>query len=101
MSASEDLTKIPDRTLLDILLHIQRERYPARYQAVRDEFVRRHGVTVEGMSVDDYFDRARRQRPFAERWTAQKRVLLAILAWSGLMLAIKGVLFIVALLRVR
>jgi hypothetical protein len=83
-----------DDELYDILIHIDREAYPARYQAVRDEYVRRHGDRVNGQPVDGYFDDARRERPFAERRRWKRRVLVALAIWSLIMLAIRAVQFL-------
>lgn len=97
--ASENLATMPDDVLADIMVHVNREKYPDRYQAVRTELVRRHGSTVQGVPIDEYFDGARRQRPFAERSMVRKKILLALLAWSALMLMIKGVLYLIAEMR--
>jgi hypothetical protein len=83
-----------DDELYDILTHIDREAYPDRYQRVRDEYVRRHGDRVNGQSVDDYFGRARRERPFAERSRFRKRMLIALAVWSLLMLAVRAVVYL-------
>jgi hypothetical protein len=83
-----------DDELYDILTHIDRDAYPARYREVRDEYVRRHGALVNGRPVDDYFDRARLHRPFAERSRFKKKLLVALAVWSLLMLALRAVLYL-------
>lgn len=83
-----------DDALHDILIHTDRMAYPARYQEVRDELVRRHGDRVNGRPIDDYFDEARRARPFAERRRWRRRVLVALAIWSLIMLAIRAIQFL-------
>jgi hypothetical protein len=83
-----------DDELDDMLTHIDRQTYPTRYQALREEYVRRHGDRVNGQPVDDYFDRARHDRPFAERSRFRKRMLIALAVWSLLMLAVRAVIYL-------
>ena len=83
-----------DDELYDILMHVDRAAHPDRYQAVRDEYVRRHGDRVNGRPVDDYFDHARRERPSAERRRWRRRVLVALAIWSLIMLAIRAIQFL-------
>ncbi len=83
-----------DDDLDDMLTHIDREAYPERYQQLRDEYVRRHGDRVNGQPVDEYFDRARHERPFAERSRFKKRILIAFAVWSLLMLAVRAVIYL-------
>jgi hypothetical protein len=83
-----------DDELCDILAHIDREAFPKRYQKVRDEYVRRHGDRVNGVLVDAYFDRARRNRPFAERSRFKKRILIALAVWSLIMLAVRAISYL-------
>jgi hypothetical protein len=85
-----------DDELFDILVHIDRHAYPDRYQAIRDEYVRRHGGYVNGQPLDDYFDKARRNRPFAERSRLKKLVIYALAALSFLTLAVQAVQFVVS-----
>ena len=99
MNTNEDIQKYSDDTLVDILTHIKREKYPQRYQMIRNEFVRRHGPTVDGVSIDDYFDRARLIRPFAERWTFKKKLLLVLLGWTALMLVVQGIIHIISIVK--
>jgi hypothetical protein len=89
-----DPAQYSDDELFDILTHIDRGAYPNRYQVIRDEYVRRHGDRVNGQSVDDYFDHARLERPFAERARFKKRVLLVLAVWSLLMLVVKAVTYL-------
>jgi hypothetical protein len=83
-----------DDDLYDILTHIDREAYPARYQEIRDEYVRRHGDRINGRPIDDYFDVARRERPFGERRVWRRRVLVALALWSLVMLAIRAIQYV-------
>ena len=83
-----------DDELYDILAHIDRGAHPDRYQLLRDEFVRRHGDRVNGKPVDVYFDRTRRERPFAERSRFRRRVLIALAVWSLVMLAIRALVYL-------
>ncbi len=83
-----------DDELYDVLTHIDREAYPERYQAIRDEFVRRHGDRINGRPVDDYFDHARIERPFAERSGCRKKVLIGLAVWSLFMLVVQAVLYL-------
>jgi hypothetical protein len=83
-----------DDGLYDILIHVDRQAYPDRYQAVRDEYVRRHGESINGQPVDAYFDRVRKSRPFAERSRFKKRLLIGLALWSLLMLAIKAGIYL-------
>jgi hypothetical protein len=83
-----------DDELYDILVHIDRRANPERYQSVRDEYVRRHGEKINGHPVDAYFDRARLERPFAERSRFKKRMLLGLAIWSLFMLALRGVIYL-------
>jgi hypothetical protein len=88
-----------DDELHDILTHIDRQAYPERYQKVRDEYVRRHGDLVNGTPVDEYFDRIRRKRPFAERKVLKKRILIALALWSLVMLAVRAVSYLSSHMR--
>jgi hypothetical protein len=83
-----------DDELDDMLMHIDREAYPDRYRVLRDEYVRRHGERVNGQPVDAYFDRARHERPFAERSRFRKRMLIALAVWSLLMLAARAIVYL-------
>lgn len=98
-SPSQDLTTVSDEDLTDILLHINREKYPERYGAVRDELVRRYGSTIEGVPVDEYFDDHRRRRPFTERAIAKRRWLKAVLIWGGFVLVVRGIVYLFFELR--
>jgi len=93
-SASDDLAARSDDELYDILTHIDRQQAPGRYTAVRDEFARRHGTTIKGQTLDDYFDHARRNRPFAERSTFKKKILIGFAIWSLAMLVVRAVLYL-------
>jgi hypothetical protein len=93
----EDNSDLPSRSddeLYDILLHIDPAQAGMRYRAVREEYARRHGRTIHGQSVDDYFEKARRQRPFAERSRFKKRVLVALALWGLAMLLVRAVLYV-------
>jgi hypothetical protein len=83
-----------DDELYDILLHIDRHAYPERYQAVRDEYAHRHGEVVNGQRLDDYFDRLRRRRPFAQRSRLKKRILVGLALWGLAMLLVRAVIFV-------
>jgi hypothetical protein len=83
-----------DDELYDTLTHIDRQQVPERYAAIRDEFARRHGSTIKGQPIDDYFDRVRQNRPFAERSTIKKKILIGIAIWSLTMLLIRAVLYL-------
>lgn len=83
-----------DDELDDMLARIDPKAYPDRYRSLRDEYVRRHGDRVNGQPVDDYFERARHARPFAERSRFKKRMLVALAVWSLLMLAVKAVIYL-------
>lgn len=83
-----------DDELDDMLMHIDRQAYPERYRVLREEYVRRHGDRVNGQPVDDYFDRSRHERPFAERSRFKKRMLVALAVWSLLMLAVRAVIYL-------
>jgi hypothetical protein len=93
-SASDDLAIRSDDELYDILTHIDRQLAPERYIAVRDEFARRHGATIKGQSLDDYFDQARLNRPFAERSTFKKKILIGFAIWSLAMLVVRAALYL-------
>jgi hypothetical protein len=93
-SASDDLATRSDDELYDILTHIDRQLAPERYTAVRDEFARRHGASIKGQSLDDYFDQARLNRPFAERSTFKKKILIGFAIWSLAMLVVRAVLYL-------
>jgi hypothetical protein len=95
MRINDDLRKLSDEQLVDILTHIDRESYVERYEAVRDEYARRYGAIIDGRSIDDYFDEARLKRPFTEMSVFRKKLLIGLLAWSALMLAIKGIIFLI------
>jgi len=90
-----------DDDLDDMLMHIDREAYPDRYRVLRDEYVRRHGERVNGQPVDAYFDRARHERPFAERSRFRKRVLIALALWSLVMLTVRAIAYLSSQWRSR
>ena len=94
MTSSDDLPARSDDELDDILTHVDRQQAPERYLAVRDEFARRHGSTIKGQNLDDYFDRARRNRPFAKRSTFKKKILIGLAIWSLAMLLVRAVLYL-------
>jgi hypothetical protein len=98
MSRHEEPLRDPkeqsDDELDDMLMHIDRAANPERYQVLRSEYVRRHGDRVNGQPVDAYFDRARHERPFAERSRFKKRILIALAVWSLLMLAVRAVIYL-------
>jgi hypothetical protein len=94
LTSSDDLPTRSDDELYDILIHIDRQQAPERYLAVRDEFARRQGSTIKGQSLDDYFERARRNRPFAERSTFKKKMLIGFAIWSLAMLLVRAVLYL-------
>ena len=96
-SMVDDLTSRSDDELYDILTHIDRQLAPERYVAVRDEFARRHGSTIQGQNLDDYFDQARLNRPFVERSTFKKKLLIGLAIWSLAMLLVRAVLYLRAL----
>jgi hypothetical protein len=83
-----------DDELHDILTHIQRESYPERYRAVRDEYARRHGELVNGRPLDEYFDQLRRKRPFAQRSRLKKRILVGLALFGLATLAIRALIFV-------
>ena len=91
---TDDLTSRSDDEIFDILTHIDRQQAPERYVAVRDEFARRHGPTIKGQTLDDYFDRARLNRPFAVRSTFRKKVLIGLAIWSLAMLLVRAVMYL-------
>ncbi len=91
---NSDLSSRSSDELYDILLHIDPAQSPVRYRAVRDEYGRRHGRTVHGRSLDEYFEAARRERPFAARSQFKKRVLIALALWGLAMLLVRAVLFV-------
>ncbi len=90
----DDLASRSDDELFDILTHIDRRQAPDRYAAVRDEFARRHGPTIKGQALDDYFDWARRNRPFAARSTFKKKILIGLAVWSLAMLLVRAVMYL-------
>jgi hypothetical protein len=94
LTSSDDLPTRSDDELYDILTHIDRELAAERYQAVRDEYARRHGATIKGQSLDDYFDQARLNRPFAERSTFKKKVLIGFAIWSLAMMLVRAVIYL-------
>ena len=91
---SDELASRTDDELEDILTHIDRAQAPERYRAVRDEFARRHGPTLKGQTLDDYFDRVRRNRPFAARSNFKRKLLLGLAIWSLAMLALRAVMYL-------
>jgi hypothetical protein len=91
---ADDLAGRSDDELYDILTHIDRQQVPGRYAAVRDEFARRHGPTIKGQSLDDYFDQARRRRPFVARSTFKRKMLIGLAIWSLAMLVVRGVMYL-------
>lgn len=93
-SLADDLADRSDDELYDILTHIDRQQVPQRYAAVRDEFARRHGPTLRGQQLDAYFDQARRNRPFAERSTLKKKILIGFAIWGLAMLIVRAVLYL-------
>jgi len=93
-SIADDLGSRSEDELYDILTHIDRQQVPERYQAVRDEFARRHGATIKGQSLDDYFAHVRRNRPFAERSTFKKKLLIGLALWSLAMLLVRAVMYL-------
>jgi hypothetical protein len=93
-SIADDLARRSDDELYDILTHIDRHQVPERYAAVRDEFARRNGSTIKGQNLDDYFDKARLNRPFAERSTFKKKILVGFAIWSLAMLLVRAVLYL-------
>jgi len=95
-SPLRDPAEQSDDELYDILKHVDRRACPERYQSVRDEYVRRHGERVNGQPLDAYFDRARLERPLAERSRFKKRLLIALAIWSLFMLVLRGVLYLSA-----
>jgi len=90
----DDLANRSDDELYDILTHIDRQLVPERYVAVRDEYVRRHGNTIKGQPIDDYFERARRNRPFAARRNFKKKIFVGLALWSLAMLLLRGILYL-------
>lgn len=98
MSRHEEPPRDPkeqsDDDLDDMLMHIDREAHPERYRSLRDEYVRRHGDRVNGQPVDAYFDRARHERPFAERSRFRRQVLIALAVWSLVMLAVRALAYL-------
>lgn len=91
---ADDLASRTDDELDDILTHLDRHQVPQRYAAVRDEFARRHGATIKGQNLDDYYDRARLNRPFAARSTFKKKILIGLAIWSLAMLVVRAVLYL-------
>jgi len=89
-----DVASRTDDELYDILIHIDRQQAAGRYAAVRDEFARRHGSTIKGQTLDDYFDRARRERPFAARSNFKRKILIGLAIWSLAMLALRAVMYL-------
>lgn len=98
-TTGQDLTTVTDEDLSDILLHINREKFPERYAAVRNEYARRYGATHDGRPIDEYLAAARQRRPFTERRVARLRILKVLLGWGALMLLLRGILYVVATLR--
>jgi hypothetical protein len=91
---ADDLAGRSDDELFDILTHIDRQQAPHRYAAVRDELARRHGPTIKGQSLDDYFDGVRRNRPFIARSTFKRKMLIGLAIWSLAMLVVRGVMYL-------
>jgi hypothetical protein len=89
-----DLSSRSDDELYDILLHIDPAQAGMRYRAAREEYARRHGRTIHGRSLDDYFAKARRQRPFGERSQFKKKILIALALWGLAMLVVRAVLYV-------
>jgi len=89
-----DLAGRTDDELYDILIHVDRQQAAQRYAAVRDEFARRHGPTIKGQPLDDYFDRARRDSPFAARSNFKRKILIGLAIWSLAMLALRAVMYL-------
>lgn len=89
-----DLAERSDDELFDILTHIDPHEVPGRYRAARLEFVRRHGPVVRGQTVDAYFEKARRERPLAERSRFRKRILVALAVWALAMLLVRAILYL-------
>jgi hypothetical protein len=105
MSRHEEPLRDPkeqsDDELDDMLTHIDRQAFPERYRSLRDEYVRRHGDLVNDQPVDAYFDKARRERPFAERSRFKRRVLIALAVWSLVMLAARAIAYLSSQWRSR
>lgn len=80
-----------DDELYDILIHVDRRAHPDRYQAARDEYVRRHGDRINGQPIDTYLARARLERPSAAKSRLERRVLVAVAFWSLFMLVLRAV----------
>lgn len=93
-STTDELASRSDDELYDILTHIDRHQVPERYLAVRDEFARRHGATIKGQPIDDYFDHARQRRPFAEHSTFKRKILIGIAIWSLAMMLVRAVIYL-------
>ena len=93
-ATSDDVASRSDDELYDILTHIDRHQAAERYRAVRDEFARRHGSTIKGQSLDDYFDGARPHRPFAKHFAFKKKILVGLAIWSLAMLLVRAVLYL-------
>jgi hypothetical protein len=90
---NSDLSSRSDDELYDILLHIDPAQASSRYRAVRDEYARRHGGSMHGRSLDDYFEKIRRKRAFSQRSQFKKKVLVALALWGLAMLLVRAVLF--------
>jgi hypothetical protein len=88
-----------DEDLEKVLLRVDPQRCaPERYKALCDEFAKRHGATIEGKTIEQYFAEARRTQPFRDGWTLRKRFLLILAGWGALMLVIRGLLYLKDLL---
>lgn len=92
----DDVARLSDAQLADILTHIDRERFVERYVAVRNEYARRLGLDAADPGLDERLDFARLHRPFVERSILYKTCLLILLAWVALMLAIRGIIYLVS-----
>jgi len=85
-----------DDELYDNLMHVDRQAYPERYQAVRDEYIRRFGDRVNGRPIDDHVEHARRARPSTKSRRWQRRLLVVLAVGSLLMLAIRAIQFLLS-----
>jgi hypothetical protein len=95
--SDDDCTKLSDDDLLDILTRMDRERFPERYKAVRDEYSRRHRPPATSEELDRHFEKETTRRPFAERATLRLGCLVIVLACGLISLLVRLVMYLVSL----
>ena len=92
----QECAKLSDADLLDILTRMDREKYPQRYTAVRDEYARRHFPQIPSEQLDRHFEQEAMKRPFADKAVLHLGCLIIVLAFGLVSLLVRLVIYLVS-----